>query len=594
MVVLLAAAGLFAASRGDLSQPAARYLSHEIGRKVSIGQLNLRLGWVTAIDLRDVTVSNIAGGTRPSMITLNRLDAQLRLLSILKGPIFIPSISIKGGNLLLERRADGRANWKFQTSGAAPVSAKSNGIDFPTTLKAHFSDLEIDFRASSGELLKTAIKDGSVTTPASNAPVTLKATGSYNDIPVDLNADLASFDTLHRGAIPFPAKISVTSGPSSLHFNGTFIDPLNVDGANGKLEFGTSSLADLAHVAGISVPQDIPLQLSGDFVHAGGLWRLSNAGGALAAQDFKGALELDEGASRQPDAIKVSAAFSNLDTNAILKPKTGESQPAAGVSLMMDPAPGTLVDAQVTAGHFVYRTILADDFDIKVKTGPGTLAIDDFAFSIAGGMAKSKIAIADKDDKAVVDFDGSLTGVDADKAGVLLGWGPLPVDGPVNSHVIGRMIGADMTEARRTNRIFGVVAMDGGAIDRQVVGMAGTDIRLLFGADDGVRKLHCLLAVINLRDGKGTIGPVRIKSSAGTIAGNGSYDSVHDSIDLVIGAQSKSWFALDVPVRISGPINNFSVRPAFGASRTLNEIGLPDDLPQALKDIATANPCLTH
>ena len=155
------------------------------------------------------------------------------------------------------------------------------------------------------------------------------------------------------------------------------------------------------------------------------------------------------------------------------------------------------------------------------------------------------------------------------------------------------MIGATIAEARQTNRIFVVLAMTGGAIDRELVRMASTDVRSLFGSEEGNRRLTCLLLIGNLRDGTGTIGPLRIKTGSGTIAGGGTYDTVHDTIDLTISAQSKSWFKLDVPMRITGPLSNFSARPAFGQSaRVLNDTSLPDDLPQQEKDVATANACL--
>jgi len=78
----------------------------------------------------------------------------------------------------------------------------------------------------------------------------------------------------------------------------------------------------------------------------------------------------------------------------------------------------------------------------------------------------------------------------------------MPIGGPITSHVSGNMTGATLTEARQANRIFGVLTMDGGTIDRQLVSLASTDIRSLFGGRSGSGRLDCLLVILNLQDGR--------------------------------------------------------------------------------------------
>jgi hypothetical protein len=123
--------------------------------------------------------------------------------------------------------------------------------------------------------------------------------------------------------------------------------------------------------------------------------------------------------------------------------------------------------------------------------------------------------------------------------------------------------------------------------------MASTDVRSLFGGRTGLSQLSCLLAVLDLHDGLGTLAPLTIRTSDGTIVGGGTYDARHDVVDMIIGTQSSttSYFALDVPVRISGPVSDFTVRPAFGASRSVNATGNNDNLPPELKIFAASKSC---
>ncbi len=541
-----------------------------------------------------MTVANITTGTRPAMVTLSHLIAQIRLSSLFGGPLVVESLSIDGVDLLLEHGSSGKPNWKFKTATAGLTSKEPSRVELPVMLNAHFRDVTVDFRTSSGDVLKTVIEDGTVGAAARDKPVSLHLTGHYDSAPVDLTAALSSFAALHDTSKPFPAKITVKSGTVTLGFDGTFTDPLDVDGADGHLTLTAASLLDLANIAGTGGAPDIPLDLSGGFAHNGGLWRLTTASGALGGQPFKGsALELREGGPLQPDAVTVAGRFDTLDMNAILKPDAGAVPSNSSMSLVPDPAPGILLDATINAAHVVYGSVQGVDFGLKAETGPGTLSIEDFTLGVAGGTAKSKISIVNKNAKAVVNFDGSLDGVDVAQLDKLLGWNSIPLGGPLTSRVTGSMIGATIAEARKTNRIFVAMAMTGGTIDRDLVRMASTDVRSLFGSQQGNRRLTCLLLIANLRDGTGTIGPLRIKTSSGTIAGSGTYDTVHDTIDLTIGAQSKSWLKLDVPMRITGPLSNFSARPAFGESaRVLNDLSLPGDLPQQEKDIALGNACL--
>ena len=62
---------------------------------------------------------------------------------------------------------------------------------------------------------------------------------------------------------------------------------------------------------------------------------------------------------------------------------------------------------------------------------------------------------------------------------------------------------------------------------------------------------------------------------------------------MTINTQSAttSFFSLDVPVRISGPVTDFSVAPAFGAARPLTATGKLEELPPDMRAFAGANAC---
>ncbi|MDB5394888.1 MAG: hypothetical protein JWM91_2394 [Rhodospirillales bacterium] len=595
VVLLLAVGGLFAVGHFDLAAPVSRYLSHKVGRKLAIGSLRVTLGNPIALEVRSVSLANVKGGSQPEMIALAYLKAEIAPSTILFGPMVLRGLTIDGAEILLEHGPDGYPNWKPAPPASRILPKPEGRRVIPALLDAHFHNIEIDVRTSSGNVLRTRLNDVAVSAVTPDRPVSMIGDGSYNGIRIHADIGLPSFSALHTKTAKLAVKMKLMSGTTSLAFEGTAADPLDADGVDGRMILNAPKPRELLALAGFTGQIDLPLTFAGAFSRNDTLWRLVNGAGTLDGDTLRANLQMQEGARHQPDAITIDTAVRNLDLDALV-PAGDPKQPVGKMSLLVDPDPGAVVDAHVAAGHFAYRTIQADAFDFKAKLAPGLLTVEQIAANVAGGSAKSRVTITRRNDKGVVDFDGSLNGVDAAKLAKLMGWGPLPVSGPVSSQVSGSMTGATLSEARRVNRIVAVLSMSGGTIDRHLVGMASTDVRSLFGGRTGLSQLICLLAVLDLHDGVGTIAPLTIKTSDGTIVGSGTYDSLHDLIDLTIGTQSSttSYFALDVPVRISGPVSDFTVRPAFGASRAMQLTGNIADLPGDLRAFAASNACLAR
>jgi uncharacterized protein involved in outer membrane biogenesis len=592
-VVLVALiGGAFAVGRMDLARTASGYLSERLGRKLTIASAKLHLGNPVRVELNDVRLANMPGGSQPDMIALSRLTADISPFLLLFGPQTVRHLSLDGAVVLLERGPDEVPNWKLSPPTPRIAGRPEARLVLPTLLEAHFHNVEIDVRTSSGNILRTRLDDFTVAAAAVDKPVSIAGDGSYNGIAIHADAKLPAFSRLHTHTRTFPISIKLTTGATNLALDGNARDPLNFDGIDGRIVLDAPKPQELLAFAAVSSQIDVPLTLAGTFKHDGGLWQVTDSDGTLDSVPVKANLTLQEGARHKQDAVKVDADFEKLDLDR-LAPLADPMQPADNMSLLADPAPGALLDIHIAAGQVVYRTIQADKFDLEVKVSPGQLSVEQLALEVAGGSAHSKVTIANRDAKAAIDFDGSLTGVDAARLSKLMGWGKMPIGGPITSRVTGSMTGATIAEAREANRIFGVLTMSDGTIDRQLVSLASTNIISLFGGRRGSGRLNCLLVILNLQDGKGTVAPLRIKTSDGTITGGGFYDARRDYLDMTIGTQSAttSFFSLDVPVRISGPAANLDVSPVFGGSRRLTAIGKLEELPPDMQTFARANAC---
>ena len=136
IVVLIIAAGvvvLLAIDVGTYKDDIAAAVSNSLGRDVTIdGDLELKVSLSPTIRLAGVRVANAPWGSRPDMVRIDSLSAQVELFPLLFRDIRIRRFSAVGADILLETDANGNGNWIFDRdepdgSSAAPDAATGDG-----------------------------------------------------------------------------------------------------------------------------------------------------------------------------------------------------------------------------------------------------------------------------------------------------------------------------------------------------------------------------------------------------------------------------------------------------------------------------------
>jgi hypothetical protein len=159
--------------------------------------------------------------------------------------------------------------------------------------------------------------------------------------------------------------------------------------------------------------------------------------------------------------------------------------------------------------------------------------------------------------------------------------------------------GATLNEAARGARLSAVFAMDNsGSISRQIIELASTDARTIFRNATGMSPISCLVGVIDIRGGVGTVSPLRIRSADGTITGRGSFDIYRHQIDITVASEARttSVFALDVPVRVTGLFASPTIRPATLSAAGRAQLSAGDNVSRllpGLQPFARRSPCLS-
>ena len=587
--LVLAAACFLLLGRFDLGPFAASRASAALGRTVTIAGLHITPGrWLT-VTLQGVRVANLPGGTQPAMATLQSLTAEVDALSLVYGPAVIRHLQVEGLSILLERVAGDLRNWRF--GGGAPKQDKDSRSGFPTLLDAHVQASDITVRTSEGHRLQTRIDDLTLSTASADAPVKLMLAGAYHDVPLTLDAKLQPIAVLQDAAIPYGTDIHITSGDTALHFDGTMTKPLDADGAKGTLTLHAPSLAAILKMAG--APEDAfkaALDLSGSLTRSDAVWTMTDVIGTVDDSTLApSTLTFHDGGHGHPDDVTLDLAFEHMDLGRLLMGRRPGKGPDGTLRVEQDPDPRLML--HLAARQLGYAGTAVSNVTLKLAVTPGQIAVNELAAEAFGAKltASGYAEAPETGGHAVV--EASVSGVDVQQLRRLTGGSAMPLAGRMDAQAYAEGAGDTLDAAARAAHGAAVAWMTSGSITLDLVEKASTDIRRLFRKPTGMAPVTCLLSVFEWHKGVGTLSPLRIRTADGTIAGAGMFDPWRHEIDVTIGSQpgSTSAFALDVPIRISGNVNDPEVSPS---TRSVAQAAADlTQLPPSLRPVVQRNPC---
>ena len=604
VAIFLMAAGVgafFFVKNGDFGSFVAQKISEKLGRKVEITSLRISPGRWIGVELRDVTLANLESGSHADMLSLRSLQAEIDSWSLLFAatPI-VRSLIVEGMTLRLEK-IHGHKNWHFGERPPAPSGG--NPPDYrgvPTILDFQMKNSEIVIRTTSGKFLHTRIDEAHVTSEAANTPVRMNVRGSYNGLAATLTGDLDSFDALRRAPQPFPVRLHLNSGHTSMAFQGTMTDPLNFEGVAGELRLHAPTPDTFVALVGEALNLNLDIELTGKFEHAGNDWKLSGITGKINHEAFRGAmLHLVEGDPGKPDHIGVDLAFTRLNLNRIIAgaPPPNATDKNADIPLALDPKQDPIIDARFTVQELSYAKLRVTNSRFAGVLAANKVDVSELSLSAFGAQITAQAHAQAIPTGTRITADVAMHNADIDALGRGFGVTAMPLNGRINGRLAVSAEGRTLNTAAHQARVSAVISMLGGSVEKRVIELGSTDIRAAFRRADGNAPLNCLLGVLDMRAGVGQIAPLRIRAETGTIAGSGRFDINNHTVDLLVGSQedTTSSFALDVPVRIHGRFDDPDLEPARWSSQGRAQMAAADNiapLPPALRSFANQNPCL--
>jgi uncharacterized protein involved in outer membrane biogenesis len=598
LLALVAAGGLaWWLSQADLKPLVEREASEALGRRVSFGSFEVHWADPLRVDFADLAIANAPWGSKREMVRIGQFSAQLEVGPLLRGVLHYRQLRMSDVTVVLERDPAGVGNWKFGSSAGGLGLVPKNRTQFPTLIDFLGERALITYRTRSGNVLGIRLDRVAIASPGEQTPVQLLAEGAYNDVPAQLDAMTESYTVLRDDDVPFGTRFTLAGPDTDIAFSGTLQEPLDFEGARGELSVEARTLDDLVAAMGGTAKADLPLTVAGILVRNGDHWSLDAAKGQLQQSDFSGALALTEGKPKQPDDIALDLGFSVLDVDALAAVFGNAKGTTKFDTLPLHPEAlsdlNATVDITASSLAIAGRKLRAVALDGRLAGGDVTLK--DLSFALGGGRLSASGTLKGKNDDGQLALRARLTKAQIASLVRELGATGDEIRGRLDAAAILSMAGPTIGAALKRSDGAAVLLMRDGQVAQSLVEQLSADLRGLFRERHEYVPVSCLLGIVTLKDGIGVISPLRLESQAAVAVGAGKIDLQRNRLDLTVRTErdSTSFFALDLPVRISGPFDRISAAPLPGrdADWLRQPTAIADTLPPDLQKMATGSAC---
>jgi uncharacterized protein involved in outer membrane biogenesis len=571
------------------------YLADALGTHVTMDALAIRWGSPVAVEVKGLRIANAPWAKQRDLLRVDNAAAEIAPGPLLHGVLEFRTLKIDGASLLLERGPGRRGNWKFNRSESAapssPAAVPNKRVWFPTLIDFTLRNGTFTYRATSGTVLTLRIDTLTINSPSNDRPVSLVLDGAYNDTAGTISATTDSFTIMRNASMPLHALFKIETATTTTDFDGSMTDPLNFDGVTGHLQIVAHSLGDVLTIFGAPAVVTPPFQAAGALGRTGNAWRWEGLSGKLGGDEFSGRLALDEGEVGNPDAVTTALAFPHLDAKAL---SSGWGVAGLhGTKLQVDPHPGTTVDATITAGQLKYGTTVLTNFSGRVRSMPGEVTVNDLSFRFVGGTVLASAQAQTAGDGTRLRVAAALSEADTGEVARMLGAANGQISGRMDARAEVEMTGATVDVALKDSRGQAIVSVIQGRVARDLVEKLSSDLRGLFRSGEGSAPLTCVLAVVDMHNGLGVVAPLRLRSPEIALIGGGNINFITSGLDLRLESQPRStgFFALDIPLEITGTFDRPSARPAVGPSVDARALDRMPALSADLLQVSDRNPC---
>jgi uncharacterized protein involved in outer membrane biogenesis len=548
-----------------LREPIASRISTELNRRFAIqGDLDVDMGWTPRITVNNIELENADWGSKPEMLTVDRLQFSISLSDLLKGDVTLPEISVSKPRVLLEKNAKGRGNWEFDTD----EEEETDRTEVPKIGRLTLEDSRLDYRDPN---TKTELEvKASAAGAAKEQGVNLQGRGRFQGEPFMLKMEGGSLLALWEKREPYPVDLSMVAGDTRVTVKGTFADPVQLQEPKLRLDLQGDSLAELTPFIGVPLAETPPYQFSGRVTRAGERWLIRDLKGKMGSSDIAGDVEYS--APEKRPFLKADIKSRRLDFKDLAgfigaDPKEKKEKERIFPDNPYEPKAIRSADADINfySGNIITPNLPVDEFKTHLKMDHGQITLEPLNFRIDIGQIASVIKLDARKDLIATKADIKIrkvplkrllaeTRFEPESDGMFFGQVLLDTTGNSVADMLGRGNG-DIT-----------LLMDQGRISNLLIELMGLDVAESLGfllTKDKSTRIRCIIGNFKINDGKMNAAPFVIDTADTNINITGQVDLDKETADLRLNASPKdvSLLSARTPLNVTGPLKSPDVAP---------------------------------
>ncbi|WP_053845298.1 AsmA family protein [Paracidovorax avenae] len=512
-----------------------------------------------------------SGPVPPSMATVGRATASLKLLPLLVRHVSIGTLSIQTPDVALARRADGSNNWTFDRP--APDGSAS-----PNPWTVNVARLVVnDGRLALSDAQKDLAFVAHLATQSQPGPygVRFDVRGRYAKARIEGSGQAGNVLSLRQQDVQYPLQFKARAGTVRAEVEGTLANPLALAGMDLQVLLQAESMADLYPLTGLVLPNTPPFRTKGHLVGSlepgRAVWDYRDFTGTVGQSDLRGQLTYTSGQPRP--RLKGEMASRQLrlaDLGPVVGAPSGERPQEKGTSkragkVLPDASFATdrwnAMDLDLTfKGERIVRdeSLPIENLDVHARMDNAQLTLSPLRFGVAQGKIDSSVVLDGRDGPLRAQLRGSVDGLRLsalfpkvelmEKSFGRLD-GAMAVNGTGNS--IAKMLGTSNGEAR--------VYIRDGRFSKQMLDLAALNVgsvvvAKLFGENKEVQ-LRCAVADFGIKDGIAQTRSVKLNTEEAVVEAMGTLDLGREYMDIYIKPESLKWkfFSLRTPLYVRGP-----------------------------------------
>ena len=564
-------------------------VSKATGRQLTIGgDLQVDFGWISRLRASQIQFENASWSKYPQMTEVGLVDVQIDVWQLLsKFRLVLPSITVSQPKVILEKNADGAANWEFQAAPAVTEPAvPQKRTEFPIIEKVVIEDGTFLFN---NQQTNTQLELKLTQAEAAGfleEPVKLKVKGTYQKLPLSLSLDGGSYENLRSSKDPYPLQINVGVGKLKVNINGNLTEPLAMKGEDVTLDVQGEDMANLFPLIRLVFPSTPPYKLKGHLKHEGQAWSFSNFSGRVGDSDLSGTIRVDTEPKRpvmKADLISNLVDFKDLAGFIGGKPGSGSDETASDEQEKQAAAtkeesdrifpdqPYDLerlkamdADVRLRAKRILAPNLPIDDLNAKLSLSDGVLKFNPTVFGVANGRIEIYSTFDGSKQPSKVNIDARLRQLDLKR--FLKSEFAQKTIGPIGGRIVLSGTGQSFRDLMATASGNTFVMMSGGEISELLVRLAGLNVARALGVlvrGDKPIPIRCALLDLQATDGQMGVQTLVFDTANSIISGEGKIDLRDEKLDIMLTPVPKDFSPLSLRsyIRVNGTLKNISAFP---------------------------------